>query len=159
MRHTGYAENTGSYFESVEIQVFMNLLRIVDNTRQDIPLISAMRSAVFDFSVRELAQVRAEFSDGSFYDGVRAYAESGEDRELADRIKDMMERIAHWKMLKNTVPLEELVRTLLMIQDTLITAAAFPWKEKDSKPETPGGKGGTVRKKQSQRALRIPGVR
>ncbi len=60
-------ENTGSYFESVEIQVFMNLLRIVDNTRQDIPLISAMRSAVFDFSVRELAQVRAEFSDGSFY--------------------------------------------------------------------------------------------
>ncbi len=25
----------------------------------------------------------------------------------------MMERIAHWKMLKNTVPLEELVRTLL----------------------------------------------
>ena len=108
-----YAENTGSYFESVEIQVFMNLLRIVDNTRQDIPLISAMRSAVFDFSVRELAQVRAEFSDGSFYDGVRAYAETGEDRELADRIKDMMERIAHWKMLKNTVPLEELVRTLL----------------------------------------------
>ena len=25
-----YAENTGSYFESVEIQVFMNLLKIVD---------------------------------------------------------------------------------------------------------------------------------
>lgn len=108
-----YAENTGSYFESVEIQVFMNLLKIVDNTRQDVPLISAMRSAVFDFNVRELAEIRIAFPKGSFYEGVKGYGEKGENEELALKTRKMLEKISYWKSLKKTLPLEELVRTLL----------------------------------------------
>ena len=57
-----YGENTGGYFETVEIQVFVNLLRVIDNTRQDIPLISVMRCPVFDFDVKELAYIRIEFN-------------------------------------------------------------------------------------------------
>lgn len=113
-----YGENTGGYFETVEVQVFVNLLRIIDNTRQDIPLISVMRSPVFDFHVRELAAVRIEKRDGSFYDAVRAFAEAdhGGDEDaaaLAAKIEEMFHQIACWKELKNTVTLEELTRILL----------------------------------------------
>ena len=113
-----YGENTGGYFETVEVQVFVNLLRIIDNTRQDIPLISVMRSPVFDFHVRELAAVRIETRDGSFYDAVRAFAEAdhGGDEDaaaLAAKIEEMFHQIACWKELKNTVTLEELTRILL----------------------------------------------
>lgn len=108
-----YGEVTGGYFETVEIQVFVNLLKVIDNTRQDIPLISVMRSPVFDFDVKELAAVRIACRDGSFYDAVRNYMEHGADQELRGRISAMMERIAYWKQLKNTVTLEELVRILM----------------------------------------------
>ncbi|MFR8073017.1 MAG: UvrD-helicase domain-containing protein, partial [Anaerovoracaceae bacterium] len=113
-----YGENTGGYFETVEVQVFVNLLRIIDNTRQDIPLISVMRSPVFDFHVRELAAVRIEKRDGSLYDAVRAFAEAdlGGDEDaaaLAAKIEEMFHQIACWKELKNTVTLEELTRILL----------------------------------------------
>ena len=49
-----YAQLTGGYFESVEVMVMLNLLRIIDNRRQDIPLLSVLRSAVGDFSHEEL---------------------------------------------------------------------------------------------------------
>ena len=108
-----YGENTGGYFETVEIQVFVNLLRVIDNTRQDIPLISVMRCPVFDFDVKELAYIRIEFKDGSFYDAVKAFAENGNDRKLRTKIKSMLKQIEFWKELKNTITLEELVRILM----------------------------------------------
>lgn len=110
-----YGDNDGGYFESVEIRVFVNLLRIIDNMRQDISLISAMRSPVFGFDVKEMASVRIAERDGSFYDAVRSFAETPPDgeEELAERIRDMLDTIKLWKQLKDTVSLEELVRTLL----------------------------------------------
>ena len=108
-----FGENTGGYFETVEVQVFTNLLRVIDNTSQDIPLISVMRCPVFDFSVEELAAVRIRFRDGSFYDAVRGYAESGTDEALKEKLSRMLQQIAYWKELKNTITLEELVRILL----------------------------------------------
>ena len=69
-----YGESGGKYFDTVEVQVFLNLLKIIENMRQDVPLISAMRSIVFGFTVRELAQIRIACRYGSFSDAVLAYA-------------------------------------------------------------------------------------
>lgn len=44
-----FGENPGGYFESVEIEIFVNLLKVIDNIRQDIPLISVMHSPIFGF--------------------------------------------------------------------------------------------------------------
>ncbi|MDO4544744.1 MAG: helicase-exonuclease AddAB subunit AddA [Bacillota bacterium] len=108
-----FGESTGSYFESVEIQVFLNLLRVIDNTRQDIPLLSVMRSVIFAFGVRELASIRIACKDGSFYNAIRQYEKEGENMLLREKISRMMERLSYWKQLCRTVTLEELVRTLL----------------------------------------------
>ena len=108
-----FGENTGGYFETVEVQVFTNLLRMIDNTSQDIPLISVMRCPVFDFSVEELAAVRIECRDGSFYEAVKGYTEGGADEALKEKLSRMLQQIAYWKELKNTITLEELVRILL----------------------------------------------
>ena len=115
-----YGENTGGYFETVEVQVFVNILRVIDNTRQDIPLISVMRSPVFDFDVRELAAIRIAEREGSFYDAVRAFScretegdGSGAEERLAAKVRNMFDTISYWKELRNTVTLEELTRILL----------------------------------------------
>lgn len=53
-----YVEAGEGYFETVEIEVFMNLLRVIDNRRSDIPLLSVLYSPIFGFSTDELIEIR-----------------------------------------------------------------------------------------------------
>ena len=53
------------------------LLELIDNPRQDVPLIAVLRSPVFAFSPDRLAQLRGNTPEGDFYDAV--LADGGED--------------------------------------------------------------------------------
>ncbi len=109
-----YGKSEGGYFDTVEIQVFVNLLKIIDNTRADIPLVSVMRCPVFGFTVRELAEIRIFAGKSpSYYDAVQRYQKEGPQAGLACKLSAMLEKIQYWKELKHTVSLEELVRILL----------------------------------------------
>jgi len=66
------------FFASTQVNVALALLQIVDNPRQDVPLISALRSPVYAFSADRLAQLRAE-ADGDFYTAVEQAAGRGEE--------------------------------------------------------------------------------
>ncbi len=108
-----FGETAGGYYETVEIQVFLNLLKIISNLRQDVPLISAMSSVVFGFTPTELARIRMECREGSYSQAVRAYETGGSDPALRDKISAMLARVALWKEIGRTVPLEELLRCVL----------------------------------------------
>lgn len=70
-------EENGDFFASLEISVTMDLLSVIDNPRQDVPLISVLRSPVFGFSPDRLAQIRSADPNGGFYDALAA--DGGED--------------------------------------------------------------------------------
>ncbi len=108
-----FGETAGGYYETVEIQVFLNLLKLISNPSQDIPLISSMSSVVFDFTPYELAQIRIECREGSFYDAVCRYETEGKDEGIREKIRDMFGRISRWKEIGRTLPLDELMRRLL----------------------------------------------
>ncbi len=59
-----------SLFNTMEIAVIFSLLQIIDNPRQDVPLISVLRSPLFGFSPDRLAQIRALCPDGDYYDAL-----------------------------------------------------------------------------------------
>lgn len=61
------AEGGGDFFASTEISVALSLLQIVDNPRQDVALISVLRSPVYAFSADRLAQIRAASPNTDFY--------------------------------------------------------------------------------------------
>jgi len=74
-----WSADTGEdFFASTEVNVALALLQIVDNPRQDVPLISALRSPVYAFSADRLAQLRAQ-ADGDFYTAVAQAAQRGEE--------------------------------------------------------------------------------
>ena len=70
-------EESGEFFQTMEISVTLALLEILDNPRQDVPLISVLRSPVFGFSADRLAEIRGKTRGGDFYDAVNA--DGGED--------------------------------------------------------------------------------
>ncbi len=65
------------FFETTEVNVALALLQIVDNPRQDVPLIAALRSPVYGFSGDKLALLRAG-GKGDFYSALVHAAENGD---------------------------------------------------------------------------------
>ena len=70
-------EESGDFFHTMEISVMLALLEIVDNPRQDVPLISVLRSPVFGFTPDRLAELRGKTPVGDFYDAVTADGGAG----------------------------------------------------------------------------------
>lgn len=68
------ATQTG-YFSTVEVMTILNLLLIIDNPRQDIPLAAVLRSPIGGFSDEELAKLRCIDKEGELYDCLLAYGE------------------------------------------------------------------------------------
>jgi len=66
------------FFGAPEVEVALCFLQIVDNPRQDIPLISVLRSPVYAFSADRLAQLRIAHPQGEFYEAVQAAAARSE---------------------------------------------------------------------------------
>jgi ATP-dependent helicase/nuclease subunit A len=96
----------GAFYEAVEIQVFLNYLRLVDNRRQDVPLLSALLG-VGGFTTEELGRIRAESRDGSFYDAAAAY--TVREDELAQKLRGFFQDIEGLRELSRHLSLSELL--------------------------------------------------
>ncbi len=72
------AEGGDDFFAATEISVALALLQIMDNPRQDVPLISVLRSPIWGFSADRLAELRAQAAEGvDFYTAVEQSAAQG----------------------------------------------------------------------------------
>lgn len=60
----------GNFYASIETAVMRSMLAVIDNPRQDIPLISVMRSPLYLFTPDELLAIRQEEKQGDFYDAL-----------------------------------------------------------------------------------------
>ena len=58
------------FFSAMEIAVTVSLLEIVDNPRQDVPLISVLRSPLVGMCPDELAAIRTLQPEGDYYDAL-----------------------------------------------------------------------------------------
>lgn len=72
------AEGGGNFFDATEIRVALSLLRVVDNPRQDVPLIATLRSPIYRFSGDKLALLRAG-AKGDFYTALLHGATEGDE--------------------------------------------------------------------------------
>lgn len=66
-----FADTGTGFFKSVEVQVILSLLQIIDNPLQDIPLLAVLRSPIFAFTTEELAEIRLLKPDAYFYEALQ----------------------------------------------------------------------------------------
>jgi ATP-dependent helicase/nuclease subunit A len=69
-----YAELSSGYFDAIEVETMLSLLRVIDNPYQDIPLAAALRSPLFALNGEELARIRIQLAKSTYYDAVLAAA-------------------------------------------------------------------------------------
>lgn len=121
-----HVDDSEGYFDTIEIEVVLNLLRVIDNKRQDIPLISLLHSIMLGFSIEELAKIRGENKRGSFYEAFSGYGKTGEDRQLAEKTENARCKIEEWQEMSKFMPLEDLIWKLLRDTGYYNYAAALP---------------------------------
>lgn len=108
-----YVDDSSGYFDTVEIEVFLNLLKVIDNKRQDLPLLSVMRSAVFDFTIEDLIQIRLHKKQASYFEAVLSYSKAGEDLDLRNRCLVTFEKLKLYREMAQALPLEEFIWKLM----------------------------------------------
>ena len=119
------------YFSTLEVQTALNLLRVLDNPRQDIPMAAVLTSPLVGLTGEELAVIRTEFPDRKFYEAVQQYREaeeglgkstalsSGKQKKLADFL-NIMET---YRRKISYTPIHELLYQIL--EETGYTAYVY----------------------------------
>lgn len=107
-----YFDGGAGYFETIEIQCVLNLLKIIDNIRQDIPLLSVMRSPIGSFSTEEIVQIRVSSHRRSFTDALYEYKNSCDDR-LSEKLKNFTDRVENWKKRSRYTHLNDFIWEVL----------------------------------------------
>ena len=92
-----------NYFETIEIQTIMALLKIISNPDNDIPLVTVLRSPIGKFTDNELIEIRMENRNVSFYN---AMISSKVHREKIDKF---LTEIEDFRMKQEYLKLDELI--------------------------------------------------
>ncbi len=138
-----YVDDNDGFFDTIEINTFMALLTLLDNPKQDIPLLTVLRSEIFDFSIEELTAVRIAHKTGSYYQALAACAGEnpevpgdaaavGEsaysmaDAALREKCAGVLQRLRTWSQLAMLLPLDELIWELLLETGFYIAMGAMP---------------------------------
>ena len=65
-----FSDTSSTYLDSMEVQIIMSLLKIIDNPMQDIPLVTVMRSMIGGFTDNDLIEIRLADKYENFYESV-----------------------------------------------------------------------------------------
>ena len=108
-----YSDSNQEYLDTIEIETIMNLLRIIDNPIQDIPLVTVMRSPIGKFTDDELIQIRLCDKYDNFYECIEKSKINVEEK-LRNKIEKFLEQIKKWREEEKYLSLDELIWKIYM---------------------------------------------
>lgn len=147
-----YAGSQEGYFETYEVSILLDYLRILDNFRQELPLTAVLTSPFAGLNAQELAEIRNAFPEIPFYEAVKRYAsygteedqeaETGEgskgieedkqrmfiepDREISRRLRQFLCTLQHFREMVPYTAIHELLWYIIEETGYGIYAASMP---------------------------------
>ena len=108
--HVGTREG---YFSAQEVGVVLSYLRVLDNRMQDIPLAAVLTSAIGNLTEQELAVIKSEYKELSFYQAAAAYRENGSDENVREKLKKCLSQMDEFRRIVPYTPIQELLYKIL----------------------------------------------
>ena len=107
-----HAELRSGLLEATEVQDVLNLLAVLDNPRQDIPLAGFLRGPLAGFTDAQLLEIRRRREEMPFFAAVQWIMEHGEAGPLRERLTQTGQWLEQWRQISATVSVGELLRRL-----------------------------------------------
>ncbi len=103
-----FSDSSDTYLETMEVETIMNLLKIIDNPMQDIPLVAVLRSSIFDFTDNDLIEIRLVDNKCNYYEAMLR-ARIGVETTLRHKIDNVIENLNKWKSEEKYMALNEFI--------------------------------------------------
>lgn len=120
-----YVTKKSSFFEAIEIRIFMCLLQVIENRLSDIDLLALLHSEIYGFTDDELARI-ALMNQEYFYLNMMSYLQLGGSEELVEKIRYFDEQIEKFRTLAIEESLDELLWHLMQETNYYMMAGAMP---------------------------------
>ncbi|MBQ4075022.1 MAG: UvrD-helicase domain-containing protein [Clostridia bacterium] len=120
-----YSDADAQYYDLPEVKDLINLLQVIVNPLQDIPLLSALRCPCFGFDEEELARIRlVERGPGMpFYQAFLSMLEK--EGPLGDKARGVWRQLEDWRFLSLNVPADQLIWQVLEESGLYMRAGAM----------------------------------
>ncbi len=116
-----YITSKTGYFAATEVQELLQMLRVLDNPNQDIPLFGTMKSLFGGFSEEEIAGIRSKDKKGHLWELVCGKAQEGDEK--CARFVEIINRYRSYAVY---MPIRELLQTLVEEFSYLHYVSALP---------------------------------
>ena len=126
-----YSVSREGYFETYEVSVLLDYLKILDNARQDLPLAAVLTSVFGGLNTRELAEIRIAYPNVPFYEAAAMCAESdaAEDacmEELRGKLRRFYDQVRYFREKVPYTPIHELLEEIIDKTGCGLYIAAMP---------------------------------
>lgn len=119
-------ENTG-YFESMEIQLILALLQIIDNPEQDLPMAAVLRSPMVGLTANQIGQIRL-LGKTSLWSLLPDYLTThvGQDPDAVELVRLFIERMKAWRTMARRQGAADLLWNIYQELDYVNYVSALP---------------------------------
>lgn len=133
-----YSATKTGYFATLEVETILNFLRTIDNPRQDIPLVSVLRSCLFGMTDEELAYLGTMPKKTNYWDAICQVVAGTEQPQIPEDIlqkmqtdlSGFMDRLHGYQELAQSVSVYELLRKIYHEMGYYGIMSAMPAGEK-----------------------------
>lgn len=108
-----HTDSRSGYYETLEIQLILDYLKVLDNPYQDIPLVAVLTSMFGNVTNEELAQIKAGKEKNTFYECVKEYVDEGTDVALVQKLRRFLDTVNGFRERICYLPMQELLRDIL----------------------------------------------
>lgn len=128
-----YAATQSGYFDTVEVRGILDLLSIIDNPIQDIPLASVLTSSIIGMDDTELSILIAEYRKTKndkkvqrLYEICKNADSLNIDEKTKSKIRAMLDMLDRYSYLSKTMKLAELIENIYVETGYLEYQSALP---------------------------------
>jgi ATP-dependent helicase/nuclease subunit A len=119
-----YADIAGGYFDALEVELALALLRVIENRRRDLELMAALRAPFGGLTSTDLADIRRTRPAGTFREAMLARMQSGDALSL--KLQAFEVRLNRWRALSRVLPLGRFTDLVLRESGAYAYAGGMP---------------------------------
>ncbi len=107
-----YAGTKEGYFNTKEIGLLLEYLRVLNNQKQDIPLAAVLKSYFGNVEEEELAKIKGEYKELRFYEAVAVYRKEGDDALIRRKLEICLGKLEYFRHMVSYMALHDLLEII-----------------------------------------------
>lgn len=107
-----YSNSKASFYETGEIKLVMDFLKILNNPMEDIPLVGVMYSKIGEFTLDDMVEIRSWDKSGLMYEALIKYKEKCLDDVLTEKISKFLTLLDNFRLFSKTYDICDVIMKL-----------------------------------------------